>query len=183
MKHLRKNSYVNSCLQDLILRNNFISNVGASHLCKMLSRQNNIVRYLDLSKNPLGDKGVEGLVNGLKRHEHLEVINLFNCKIGCQGARKIGKMLSKNISLKFLILDYNEIKNRGIKAIGEGLEINKTLLALHIRDNPIEDQEVVDLSKSILLNTVLNDLQIHGNLISFLTGSICHKNLSTKKTL
>lgn len=52
-------------------------------------------------------------------------MNLFNNKIGYDGAKALAETLKVNTSLEFLELGHNRIRNKGLLEIGDGLEKNK----------------------------------------------------------
>eukprot|EP01028_Stygiella_incarcerata_P011670 TRINITY_DN669_c3_g1_i3.p1 TRINITY_DN669_c3_g1~~TRINITY_DN669_c3_g1_i3.p1 ORF type:complete len:213 (+),score=59.38 TRINITY_DN669_c3_g1_i3:546-1184(+) len=106
---------------------------GAKRIGEMLWK-NDILTHLDVSGNGrMGDEGVIAIAEGLERNASLKELNLGNCGIGTEGAKRIGEMLRKNATLIKVILSGNmTIGNEGFIRIAEGLEMNYSLQMLQL---------------------------------------------------
>uniref|UniRef100_UPI00358E318F ribonuclease inhibitor-like n=1 Tax=Myxine glutinosa TaxID=7769 RepID=UPI00358E318F len=83
---------------------------------------------LDLSLNPIGDEGLEGLMEGLKSQTKLRFLRLRECNL----STKSGPILRdlKIINLEHLDLSENPIGDEGLKGLVEGLKSQTKLQIL-----------------------------------------------------
>lgn len=73
----------------------------------------------------------------------LQSLNLYDNKLGVEGARVLAEALSLNSSLQNLDIGCNRIRNKGMKAISEGLygENSKSnLRVLVVKNNFINEK-------------------------------------------
>jgi len=95
---------------------------------------NFVVRSLDISYNPVGDKGIFYLCMALEQNSTLENLNLDATGITDAGAADIAALFrsEKNFSLAVLGLSQNSISYDGMILISEALENNTTLRTLTV---------------------------------------------------
>ena len=79
----------------------------------------------------------------------LHTLNLFNNKIGYDGAKEFGNLLKVNTTLRIIELGHNRIRNKGLLVIGEGLSQNKDikLTALGLRFNFLSEDGIIKFLK------------------------------------
>jgi len=65
------------------------------------------LRELDLSFNPLGNKGIKLIAQGLSSPNCIEKLNLASCKFNFKGGSSVFQMLNRNMKLRELVLDKN----------------------------------------------------------------------------
>ena len=54
------------------------------------------IRYLELKKNPIGDKGIVILMHAIKRSKSLYHLNLSSTELTHKGAKRIFRSLREN---------------------------------------------------------------------------------------
>lgn len=54
----------------------------------------------------------------------MKFLNMFNNKIGYDGAKAFSDTLKKNTSLEFIEFGHNRIRNKGLLSIGDGIAQN-----------------------------------------------------------
>jgi Ran GTPase-activating protein (RanGAP) involved in mRNA processing and transport len=101
----------NDRVMSLGLANNEISGIaGANAIGIILSNRYNQIRRLDLSKNPLGNAGIERFSNILRNEKcNLHYLNLSRCEFNHLGARSLYICIKLCHGLKTLILDKNKL--------------------------------------------------------------------------
>lgn len=104
--------------------------------CKFLGRtliDNKTLNHLVLRDNEIGNIGVGYIADGMSANSGVSRLSLEACGIGEQGGKSLGRMLSKNRTLKELNLSWNErLGGIGIMAVSEGLRVNCGLEELDI---------------------------------------------------
>ncbi len=70
---------------------------------------------LDISKNNIGVSGADELAKSLKNNTSLKFLNVFNNKIGYDGAKSIAENVVRyHPKLEFLELGHNRIRDKGV---------------------------------------------------------------------
>ena len=146
----------------LNLQDCHISSEGAVELAAAISKSTTLTN-LNLSHNPIGVhvEGVTAVAKMLvKVHgEHsLTQLELRDCHIGGQGARKLVDALCKNSTLKYLNLNHNHIGVEGASSISDMLRHNKSLEVLHLRNESIREEGVRKLINNLKHNQTLRKL-------------------------
>ena len=104
----------------------------------LLLLDTNRLSRLDLSKNNIGNLGVEILVNSIKKSRSLVSLNLSTLegsnrnRITSVGIENIPIFLNVNHFIEMLHLSGNSIKNEGFLYICEGLEKNQKDKSPHV---------------------------------------------------
>jgi Ran GTPase-activating protein (RanGAP) involved in mRNA processing and transport len=104
IQHLARILSINSSnLKGLDLDSNSITDEGAQYLSEML-KMNSRLTYLRLSKNKIGNQGVQLLANALAQHStSLKELSLsMNCSMSDSTVDSLVNMLKQNLSLKKL---------------------------------------------------------------------------------
>jgi len=149
---------------------------------------------LDISNNKLGDAGLQVLINIFQQtsgtYSRLQSFNIAKNNITSFGATKVFDILSKNLTVKKLIMDENNLTGRGISgivsllfenstldhlsfydcglnyegadALGTGLSRNFHVHTLIIGKNPIKDDGIKLLHSGIKENSSISTLDLSG---------------------
>ncbi|CAJ0862890.1 1017_t:CDS:2, partial [Entrophospora sp. SA101] len=109
--------------------------IGAKSLGKLL--ENHIVpRAINLTSNPIGNKGCELIFSGFHKNKTMESLLLSNCNIGLDGARVISESLKFNNGLQNLSLHKNlRLGVDGHLLIADALDKNTSLKGLQLDYN------------------------------------------------
>ncbi|CDW82527.1 UNKNOWN [Stylonychia lemnae] len=169
----------NDRVMALDLSNNEITGCqGADGLYEILTNESNQILELIISKNPLGNNGVEKF-SGALRHDKckLSCLIMTQCDFNQLGARLlylavrichslqtfvidknklngpsvsvIQQMLWINTSIRSLSMAYCLLRDDGLTAICDGLERNQSIQTLILNNNQITDASIKNLSKRI----------------------------------
>lgn len=92
---------------------------------------------LNLSHNPLGNVGLQSLLQGWSQIPNLHTLNLTSLQLGSSGAKVLGKALKRMPQLTTLLLSDNTIGNKGVKHLGAGLRYNQMVHTLDLSNNNI----------------------------------------------
>ncbi|KAL7883301.1 hypothetical protein SRHO_G00009590 [Serrasalmus rhombeus] len=101
-----------------------VCNQSCYILRSVLESEKSTLKELDLSKNNLGDPGVNQLSTGLKSsHCKLEVLRLVACNLTEKSCEFLTPALqTQNTHLKELDLTHNDLQNSGVKVLSDGLK-------------------------------------------------------------
>ena len=163
---------VGACkVSTLNLSRNRLTKYGARSLAPALAINRSLIR-LDLSKCHLQEIGVKYICEGaLLFNSTLRWLSLYRNIFGVEGARAIGKALSKNKALEFLDIGHNRIRQTGLKAICDGILENpgSKLQRLGLRSNFINDEGFTNFFEKLVLpkdGSRLTQIFIKFNLLS-----------------
>ncbi|CAF4451354.1 unnamed protein product [Rotaria socialis] len=180
-------SIINSNLKTLNLESNGITTEGAQYLAQML-KNNQTLTELYLSKNHLGDRGVEWLTNVLnhdkKNHQDQEYTEFAGFRRrrdqiedeprtgrpktavtpeNIEAVRELMSTMNPSI-LQHLYLGHNDITDVGIEHIAEMLKTNRMLTWLWLSGNNIGDRGVEQLANTLAYhNSSLEWLFLNSN--------------------
>ena len=170
LESLIKENHGTIHLTALRLPNNGLTEDSSDALAGILRSQNETIRTLDLTENPLKASGLNLLIDPLI-HDHppskLSCLNLTSTMLGSQGATALARVLKHNHSLKTLILANNNLGSKGIKTIAPALEQNPHLEVLDVSCNKINSKGGNVLAKAIETNpkSKIKTLDISSNKI------------------
>ena len=125
--------------------------------------------FRSLHGNPIGDAGVESLVDDMMEtirerkgiDMNLRELDLGDTRMGDQGITKVARLLVNNTSLKTLNLNSNPaITLDGWKKLAKGLSRNMGLENLSLDFNNIGDGGIVNLAAGLKHNTTLKTLEL-----------------------
>ena len=119
---------LNHILVRLIVSDCHLSSNDAISISNML-RVNKTLKYLEISRNCIGDDGIKAISDSLHVNTTLIQLKAYYCNFHDEGAKCIAEMLHKNNSLKYLDISLNVIGEDGMTAITHSLYINNTLKA------------------------------------------------------
>ena len=155
----------------------------------------NKVREIDfdavhLAGFQLGPVDCTALINFLKMHNEILMINLSSNKIGCLGCKELSGFLvfstsvsDGNCKLSSLELSDNIVTDEGVKCLAEALKhSNCKLNHLNLGSNEFTDEGVKYLAEALKdSNCTLNSLDLWGNNITdegaeYLAEALKHSN-------
>jgi len=151
------------------------------------------VKHLDLSVNPLGNAGIEGLATFIKsKFTTIVKLNVSDCKIRTKGAVTLFLAIARQTFLKELDLSKNDIgisssTNRTYvghhpgmlcTALEAGLPVS--LASLNLDVCALADQECTAISEAMTKRNHLKTLSMRSNKITSsgmntISGAIAHK--------
>ena len=173
---------VTKTLQKLNLSNNKISDDGAVAISDSL-KVNLSLRELDLQQNSITSEGAKGIAEAIKVTTTLQKLYLSNNEISDDGAAAIGDSLKVNKSMEELSLQTNKITNKGAKGISKAIKETTTLKILDLSDNDIEDDGTVAIIDSLKVNKSIEKLRLKKNYIQDKHAIRISKVIKVTKTL
>jgi len=155
-----KSLHHNTLLTELLLRKTSLRSSDMQSLGEMLT-SNNTLSVMDISGNDIGPDGCEYLADC--RNISLNKLTM-RCRLGVNGADKIGKMLYHNKSITFVDLGDNSIGDNGVEKLVEHLKSNKTIKHLDLWVNKVTSNGANHLSKLFSLNhSTINSIELGFN--------------------
>ena len=181
----------NNVIQQINLYSNKITADGVTHLRKLITRENSALTSIELSSNPLKDKGVNMLLQSLpSRIEHIGLCNVQMTSLSCQS---LGDALHKVKSISFdQLIEFKIIKalsSEKVTVAREHLEV----LNNYVKSIYSDYWEVI--TTNLMSTTVLEHLEVRltdvptsklinaiGQNRSIKTLKLCYKMCSEKIT-
>uniref|UniRef100_UPI00358F8AEF NACHT, LRR and PYD domains-containing protein 3-like isoform X2 n=1 Tax=Myxine glutinosa TaxID=7769 RepID=UPI00358F8AEF len=166
-------------------------------ILRELSNINNL-EVLNLSRNPIGDEGLEGLMEGLKSKTKLRILWLMVCSLSTKSG-SILRELNNIINLEELHLSSNPIGDEGLEVLMGVLKSQPKLQILWLRgcnlstksgpilrelkninnlefldlsSNPIGDEGLDGLMEGLKSQTKLQTLALYGCNLSTKSGPV-----------
>lgn len=127
--------------------------------------QNSRLELLDISQNPITDRGFDFFANAFLQSENkrLNYINFSYCDLTHNSGKKISLLLEeKKTRVKSLILRGNKLGATGIKYISQGLFGNQTLKTIDLSWNNIAEG-VEFLIRALKQNFTLQEIKVGSN--------------------
>ncbi|GMH53285.1 hypothetical protein TrLO_g12186 [Triparma laevis f. longispina] len=181
----------NHIIQNLNLSQNRITSKGAASVVPLI---NKCLVTLNLSKNVLGDAGIQSLAGGIASTKTLKEIHLSDCKIRSSGASFLASAFAVNKSLQTINLQGNVCGNgssskrlafalmrsqrlrhlyMGDTGIGEGIEhfarlveTTKSLKTFDLSHNFLADKAATTLGNALMINRSITHLILKRNKIT-----------------
>ena len=122
-----------------------------------------LLKVIDLSKNAIGFKGIQCIVNVLKTLPDIQALDLSFCGLKDDSAQLLAQYLFSNPSLQKLYLNDNLISDGGVDLLVIALMENTNLKQLHLSSNCIQSSGVFKLLDMLDVNTQLEVLNIAKN--------------------
>ena len=118
------------------------------------------IRYLNMSRCLLGDKGGYFLGECLAANDTLKYLNLSGNNISDLGFKGIATIFKFNKCLEYFDCSCNFISNNSAREFFKNLENNLTLKSVNFHDNQLNDEICGDIMNTLEINNCL----IHINL-------------------
>ncbi|MFA5584325.1 MAG: hypothetical protein WDA09_08930 [Bacteriovoracaceae bacterium] len=110
------------------LRGNLIGDEGAIAVGNLLGTNSTPkLKTLDLSGNQIGERGATALAEGLSKNTSVKHVILYDNKFGPSGATSLAEMLKSNSTIKEFFVGGNQIGDEGASSFGDMLQTNSTL--------------------------------------------------------
>ncbi|POM78077.1 Hypothetical protein PHPALM_4439 [Phytophthora palmivora] len=129
-------------------------------------------RYLDFSRNNLGDEGAQAVATLLRRYPNLEELDVSFNDIGDEGAIALADALAQNSTL----LSFSLLGDEGAQAVATLLRRYPNLEELDVSFNDIGDEGAIALADALAQNSTLLSFSLH----SVLEGSRTKPKLQEK---
>ena len=151
---------------------NNIGYKGIESLTKAFQAKECNIISLNLSSNPIEDKGIKVLTEGLRDNDKIVSLNLSGTKISDKGALYISKWLKlNNNNINSLEISWNDITDDGAKDLFKAI-INKAKMYFNLSSNKITDVGINDLvdiveakpNKAVSINLDHNNISNQGAL-------------------
>jgi len=104
--------------------------------------------------------------SALAQNHTLRTLNLYNNKIGVEGAKCLAAALKVNSSLQQLHLGGNHIGDKGAQFLADSLVVNKGLSKIWLNRNRIGDNGAHRLANALACNYVPKQIALEENHIS-----------------
>lgn len=172
--NLEKNfiEYCNKkCINREVDFNDCSIGINTSKILGYILKTNDNISRLYLSKNNIGDKGIEILMNGIKFNKSLVHLDISSNDLTYKGGDYVIDGLITNESIISLDIGSREGVNRnrltseGIKKIETLLKNNKFLQSLNISGNSLKNEGLHLIIKGLNNNKTLEYLDISNNEI------------------
>ena len=171
-RHIGPHTTVNTHL-DIRLGRNEIHEDGASQIAEILNNTS-ITSELWLGCNPIGDKGLRNIFNGLKQNNTLKILDISYCSMTNAIVSSLTEAMNINKTLKRLDISGNPIIcDKGLRLIFDSLKLNNTLKVLNVSFCGMTDAGVPSLAEAMDINTTLKRLDIFGNDAITVNGLTC----------
>eukprot|EP00826_Nyctotherus_ovalis_P029844 TRINITY_DN2367_c0_g2_i1.p2 TRINITY_DN2367_c0_g2~~TRINITY_DN2367_c0_g2_i1.p2 ORF type:complete len:338 (+),score=63.72 TRINITY_DN2367_c0_g2_i1:433-1446(+) len=147
-----------------------------------LMKATRVISSLDLSRNPIGDKGIADLSQALKYSFSLVHLDLSSTNLGPKGGSRLFKGLAVNESITHLNVSShkglyrNKLGTKGLKKIVAVLKNNRVLAILNVAGNAIRAEGLAYVAEGIAGNDTLMSLRVSHNEIQ---GSAAIKAIRT----
>eukprot|EP00942_MAST-04A_sp_MAST-4A-sp1_P003575 g3575.t1 len=151
----------NTSFESLYMGQNNLYNVERLQFLDFLS-VNKTLKELHLNDNNLNSNGARVIAKALEANKCLHLLNLERNLIDNDGMKALfGNMLSKNSTLKSLLLCSNKITSG--EYIANGLKVNKGLTNLDLSKNNLKDNGIISIASSLSQNNVLETINLSDN--------------------
>ena len=175
----------NTSLLEVNLSNNGLSLDFAREMAKSVRTvyekgvqvRSSQIKVLNLSFNPLGDKGNRRLVHALRNNDTIEYLNLSGTCLGTQAAKELASLLRRSI-VRWKVLDVsnNDLGRENTNEILWAVRSNYSLRTLILASNKLgptfgtEEDEVEDngvaMVEAVATNFSLHVLDLSDNELS-----------------
>lgn len=156
----------NMVLQELYLPQTGLYTKETEVLSRLLTKNHNI-RVLDISNNPIGDRGLEALARGLCTHTDanngLSVLVIYNTQISEKSGQALSNIISGCKSLHTLNVGCNNLTDEVISKLIESLAVTATVEGLGLQTTLLTDRGASQLADAVRNNRSLQKINIKGN--------------------
>lgn len=173
----------NSHILALELQGNVLRADGVYPITRGLAKRNNVLTYLDMASNQIGNTGAKHFADLLRATKTLTVLNLAENRITDEGVVAMAKALLSNHSLTFLSLASNRVRDDGATALAEVLTGKKqdTLVYLDLANNRITELGLRFIADGVVDNYLIRMINVRRNPVKdpFVTihlRGVLHRN-------
>ena len=132
---------------------------GGYYLGECLS-SNDTLKYLNLSANNISDLGFKGIATIFKFNKSLEIFDCSCNFISNNSASELFKNLENNFCLKSINFHDNQLNDEICSDILNLLEINNSLIHINLSLNRIQIKAIDDINKKLKLNSEKKKINI-----------------------
>ncbi|OWZ18025.1 hypothetical protein PHMEG_0007958 [Phytophthora megakarya] len=134
---------------------------GASAVAELL-KSNKALKTVTLSRNQIGDEGVEKVATGLSENAASGAQELNLTDVGMSGTGLDHLAMVMNGSLTTLQLSFNGLETATSKFF-DALATNKSLTKLQFKECKLKDEHVASLAAALKQNMTLEEVDISDN--------------------
>jgi Ran GTPase-activating protein (RanGAP) involved in mRNA processing and transport len=164
---------LNANIKTVILSRTRISHAAAAQFGRIVSYHETLAK-LDLSRNYLGDQGVEALAKGLMSSPSVKDLNLSDTKCSFRGATALAAMISSNKTLEIVNLSWNSFLCKGSTALLDSMKAHPKLEEVHIEWNFLGHTGGVALGNVLGASGTIQRIDVsHCQITESATDSIC----------
>ncbi|KAK9055777.1 hypothetical protein SSX86_026862 [Deinandra increscens subsp. villosa] len=135
------------------------------------------LRYLNLSSNALGEKGVRAFTELLKSQSNLEELYLLNVGMSEEAAKAVVELIPSTKKLKILHFHNNMTGDEGAIAISELLKISPILEDFRCSSTRVDLEGGIALSEALATCNGLKKLDIRDNMFGVEAGIALSKTV------
>lgn len=157
---------------------------GASAIAELLTT-NRSLTTLTLSRNQIGDVGVEKLAKGLSENVEAALAELNVTDVGISGARLshlAALVTSESCLLTTLQLSFNSLEST-TSTFFDALATNKSLKKLQLKECKLTDEHVAALAAALKQNSTLTELDLSDNELTQAACASLAEGLRDNKAL
>jgi Ran GTPase-activating protein 1 len=136
-----------------------------------------VLRYLNISDNALGEKGVRAFTDLLKSQENLEELYVMNDGISEEAAAALSELVPSTEKLKVLHFHNNMTGDEGAMSIAEMVKRSPNIESFRCSATRIGSDGGVALSEALVTCTRLKKLDLRDNLFGVDAGIALSKSL------
>ncbi|WOL09791.1 RAN GTPase-activating protein 2-like [Canna indica] len=136
-----------------------------------------VLRYLNLSDNALGEKGVRAFEELLKSQSNLEELYLMNDGISEEAAKAVCELIPSTEKLKILHFHNNMTGDEGAIAISELLKRSPALEDFRCSSTRVGSEGGIELAKALDTCTHLKKIDLRDNIFGVDAGIALSKTL------
>lgn len=136
------------------------------------------LRYLNLSNNAMGEKGVRAFGSLLRSQNNLEELYLMNDGISEEAARAISELIPSTEKLRVLQFHNNMTGDEGAVAISEIVKRSTVLEDFRCSSTRVGSEGGIVLAEALRTCTHLKKLDLRDNMFGVEAGMVLSKTLS-----
>lgn len=137
-----------------------------------------VLRYLDLSNNAMGEKGVRAFASLLRSQKNLEELYLMNDGISEEAARAIHELIPSTKKLRVLQFHNNMTGDEGALAISEIVKHSPSLEDFRCSSTRVGSEGGVALAQALGICTHIKKLDLRDNMFGVEAGLALSKAIS-----
>ncbi|TVU19344.1 hypothetical protein EJB05_35488, partial [Eragrostis curvula] len=139
--------------------------------------EGSVLRYLNISDNALGEKGVRAFTDLLKSQENLEELYVMNDGISEEAAKALSELIPSTEKLKVLHFHNNMTGDEGAMSIAEMVKRSPNIESFRCSATRIGSEGGVALAEALGTCTRLKKLDLRDNLFGVEAGIALSKTL------